>query len=111
MLQMHKNPIKDRFMIAYPKSSLKPLARTVTSIFRLFFRQIQTYNNKCRIFTGVNNLQAVKNNKPVTDAMNELNKRRKATPFSTCDFSAFYAELPHNKPLMIHNRLIDFCFD
>ena len=56
MLQMHKNPIKDRFMIAYPKSSLKHLARTVTSIFRLFFRQIQTYNNKCRIFTGVNNL-------------------------------------------------------
>ena len=42
MPKMHKNPIKARFIIASPKSSIKPLARTITSIFRLFFRQIQT---------------------------------------------------------------------
>ena len=47
MPKMHKNPIKARFIIASPKSSIKPLARTITSIFRLFFRQIQTYNDKC----------------------------------------------------------------
>ena len=41
MSKMHKNPIKARFIIASPKSSIKPLARTKTSIFRLFFRQIQ----------------------------------------------------------------------
>ena len=45
--KMHKNPIKTRFIIASPKSSIKPLARTITSVFRLFFRQIQTYNDKC----------------------------------------------------------------
>ena len=42
MPKMHKNPIKARFIIASPKSSIKPLARTITSIFCLFFRQIQT---------------------------------------------------------------------
>ena len=47
MSKIHKNPIKARFIIASPKSSIKPLARTITSIFRLFFRQIQTYNDKC----------------------------------------------------------------
>ena len=41
--KMYKNPINARFIIASPKSSIKPLARTITSIFRLFFRQIQTY--------------------------------------------------------------------
>ena len=40
--KMYKNPIKGRFITASPKSSIKPLARTITSIFRLFFRQIQT---------------------------------------------------------------------
>ena len=54
MPEIHKNPIKARFMIVSPKSSIKPLARTITSIFRLFFRQIQIYNDKCRFFTGVN---------------------------------------------------------
>ena len=40
--KMHKNSIKARFVIASPKSSIKPLASIKTSIFRLFFRQIQT---------------------------------------------------------------------
>ena len=52
MPKMHKSPIKDRFIIASPKSSVKPIARAITSIFRLFFRQIQAYDDKCRFFTG-----------------------------------------------------------
>ena len=89
MPKMHKNPIKARFITASPKSSIKPLARTKTSVFRLFFRQIQTYNDKCRFFIGVNTFWVVQNNKPVIDAMNGLNKRRKATFVSTFDFSTF----------------------
>ena len=53
MPNMHKNPIKARFIIASPKFSVKHLAKTITSIFRLFFRQIHAYNDKCRFFTGV----------------------------------------------------------
>ena len=56
---MHKNPIKARFIIVSPKSSTKPLARTITLIFRLFFRQIQTYNDNCRFFTCVNTIWVV----------------------------------------------------
>ena len=107
MPKMYGNPIKARFIIASPKSSIKPLARTITSVFRLFFRQIQTYNDKCRFFTGVNTFWVVQNNKPVvTDAMKLLNKRMKATSVSTFDFSTLYSKL-----LMVLNSLIDFCFD
>ena len=45
MPKMHKNPIKARFIIAFPKSSIKSVARTIASIFCLFFRQIETYND------------------------------------------------------------------
>ena len=86
MPKMHKNSIKARFIIASPKFSIKPLARTITSMFRLFFRQIQTYNDTCRFFTGVSTFWVVQNSKPVIDAMNRLNKRRKATSVSTFDF-------------------------
>ena len=102
MPKMCKNPINARFIIVSPKSCIKPLARTIKSVFCLFFRQIQTYNDKCRFCTGVNTFRVVQNNKPVIDAMNGLNKRRKATSVSTFDFSSLYAKLPHNN---------DFCFD
>ena len=77
--KMHKNPTKARFIIASPKSSIRPLVRTITSIFRLFFRQMQTYNNKCRFLTGVNTFWVVQNNKPVIDATNGFNRQRKTT--------------------------------
>ena len=96
MPKMYKNPIKARFIIASPKPSIKPLARTITSIFCLLFRQIQTYNDKCRFFTGVKTFWVVQNNKTIIDVMNELNKRRKATSVSTFDFSTFYTKFPHN---------------
>ena len=63
MPKMYKNPVKATFIIESPKSSINPLARTITSVFCLFFRQIQTYNDKYRFFTGVNTFWVVQNNK------------------------------------------------
>ena len=77
----------------------------------MFFRQLQTYNDKCRFFTGINTFWVIQNNKPVIDAINGLYKCRKATLVSTFDFSTLYAKLPHNKLLIVFNSLIDFCFD
>ena len=79
MPKMHKKPIKDRFLIASPKSSIKTSASSIKSIFRLFFRQIQTYNGKYRFCTGINTFLVVQNNIAVIVAMNRLYKRRKAT--------------------------------
>ena len=101
MPKTHKDPIKARLIIASPKSSIKCLASTITTIFCLFFRQIQTYSDKCRFFTGVNTFRVVQNNKPVIDAINGLNKRKKATSVSNFDFSSLYTKLPHNKLLMV----------
>ena len=98
--KMNKNSIKTRFILASPKSSIKPLARTITSNFNLFFRPIETYNDKPRFFRGAITFWLVQNNKPVIDAMNGLNKRRKITSVSTFDFSTMYTKLPHNKLLI-----------
>ena len=62
-------------------------------------------------FTRFNIFWVAQNNKPVIDAMNGLNKQRKATSVSIFDFSTLYTKLPHNKLLMVLNSLIDFCFD
>ena len=53
----------------------------------------------------------MQNIKPVTDAVNKLNKRNKAKSISTFDFSTLYTKLPHNKLLTVLLHLTGFCFD
>ena len=71
MPKMHENLIKAILISAFSKSSIKSLARTITSIFRLVFRQIQAYNHKCRFSTDDSTFWVVQN-KPVTDSINKL---------------------------------------
>ena len=72
-----------------------------TEIFRLFFRQIQTNNNKTGFLPALTCL-VVENNKSVTD-LNGLNKRMKTTSVSTFDLSTLYTKLLHNILLMVLN--------
>ena len=109
--KIHKSPIKARFIIASPKSSVKPLSKAITSVFQLFYKQIESYNDKCRYFSGVNNFWVVQNNKPVIDAMTKLNSRKRAKSISTFDFSTLYTKLPHDKLTNVLFKLIDFCFN
>ena len=53
----------------------------------------------------------VQNNRPVIDAMDGLNKRRKPTSISIFHFSTLYTKLPHNKILVVLHSFIGFCFD
>ena len=41
---MYKNPAKTRFIIPAPNCSLEPLSKSITSVFKLFFQQIESYN-------------------------------------------------------------------
>ena len=74
MPKIHKNPIKARFIIVSPKSSIKPLARTITSIFVCFLDKHKHIMINVGFFTDVNTFWVVQNYKPVIDAMDGLNK-------------------------------------
>ena len=60
----HKHPTKFRFIIASPVCSIKPLANVVTSIFKLFYRQVDMDNKKARFFSGVNTFWVIQSNRP-----------------------------------------------
>lgn len=53
MSKIYTKPIKARCIIASIKCYIKPLARIVTSIFRVFFREIEVFNSKYKFFTGL----------------------------------------------------------
>ena len=109
--KMHKDPIKFRFIIAAPECSIKPLSKTLVAIFKLFQWQIESYNLKCKFFSGVNTFWIIQNNSPVTETINRLNKRGRAKSIDTFDFSTLYTKIPHDKLLYVLNSLVDFCFE
>ena len=98
-IRCKKKLLKARFIMA-SLSLLELLARTVTSIFCLLFRQILLLKIN-RFFTGIKTFWVKQNNKPVIDVINKLNQCSQATPISSFDFSTLYIKVSHNKILMV----------
>ena len=108
--KLHKNPIEFRFIIAAPNCSIKPLSKAITKIFRLFYRQVETYNTKSFFYSQVNTFWVIQNNEKVINCINKLNKINSVRSMSTFDFSTLYTKIPHEKLSDVLNGIIDFCF-
>merc|ERR1711965_1077273 len=53
--KLHKNPIGERFIIASPECSIKPLLKDVTCILKLLQNNVTNYHDKRRVSTNVSN--------------------------------------------------------
>ena len=109
--KLHKNPLKFRFIIAAPKCSIKPLSKAVTSVFRLFYNQIERYNMKSCYYSSVKTFWVIENNQEVLKSLERLNRRGKAQCMSTFDFSTLYTKIPHDKLTEVLNEITDTCFN
>ena len=65
LLYLLRNPANFGFTVASSVSSVKPLSKLISSILKLMFKQIKSYNNKCQSFGGINTLWTVRNEEPV----------------------------------------------
>ena len=108
--KLHKNPIKFRFIVAAPNCSIKPLGQTITKLFKLFYRQIEKYNNKSFFYSYTKTFWVTQNNEEVINSIRKLNKRNSVRSMSTFDFSTLYTKIPHDKLLAVMFELVDFCF-
>ena len=108
--KLHKNPIKFRFIIAAPNCSVKPLSKAVTKFFKLFYRQIEKYNEKSQFYSSAKTFWVIQNNENVFESISKLNSRNAAKTMSTFDFSTLYTKIPHLELFNVLNELVDFCF-
>ena len=108
--KLHKNPLKFRFIIAAPNCSIKPLSKAITKIFRLFYRQVETYNAKSFFYSQVKTFWVIQNNEHVINSIKKLNKKGSVRSMSTFDFSTLYTKIPHEKLLEVMSSITDFCF-
>ena len=91
--KLHKEPVGARFIIASTTCSLKLLSKDITRIFRLFFRMVEKYNFKTRVWSGVKKFWVIQNSDSLIQCINKINDRNTAQTF---DFSILYTKIPHN---------------
>ena len=108
--KLHKVPVGNRFIIASPKCSLKPLLKDVTPILKLFQNQIKSFHDKNRLWTNVSNFWIIQNNTPVVERIDKINQKKKAVSVRTFDFSTLYTKIPHNLLKGALCEIVDFCF-
>ena len=108
--KLHKVPVGNRFIIASPKCSLKPLLKDVTPILKLFQNQIKSFHDKNRIWTNVSNFWIIQNNTPVVERIDKINQKKKAVSIRTFDFSTLYTKIPHHLLKGALFEIVDFCF-
>ena len=108
--KMHKTPTGARFAVASRKCSTKGF-QSQCKIFKLIFKQIQSFLEKSHFSTDYKNLGVVQNSKPVIDRLDQINAKQNTNLISTFDFSTIYIKLPQKNLLMVLFHLIDFGFN
>ena len=58
--KMHKTPVGERFIIASPKYNLKPLLKDITSVLKVFQKQIESFHDKNRVWVGASNFWIIR---------------------------------------------------
>ena len=109
--KMHKDPCGKRFIVASKLCSTKQLSKSISSVFKLMYHQIENFHKKAKFLSNYNKFWVLQNSDPVINSMNRINKKCNAKSISTFDFSTLYTKLPHDKLLHVLFELIDFVFN
>jgi len=108
--KLHKNPVKFRFIIASKQCTVKKLSKNISSIFKLFSDQIDSYNKKTHYFSGIKSYWVIQNRDPVLEVVKKSIARKSAKSVSSFDFSTLYTKIPHDKLVTVLCKIIDFVF-
>ena len=110
--KIHKTPTGARFIIGSKLSSLKPLGKAITKIFKVLFhhkrrmcRKLNIYNNGRKFFWCIDNHQEV------IDMLDRINNKNNAQSIATYDFSTLYTKIPHDQLIEALNHIIDSTFN
>ena len=108
--KLHKTPTGARFIIAAKKCSIKPLSKAISRVFKLIFKQIESFHAKSKFYSNYNLFWVIQNSRPVIDKLNKINSRNKAKSITTYDFSTLYTNIPHNDLIDKLEEVINIAF-
>ena len=109
--KMHKLPTGARYIIGSKMSSLKPLGKALTKIFKVIFHHKRRFCLKAGFFSGLKQFWCIDNHNEVLNTLDRLNKKRGARSIATYDFSTLYTTIPHNKLIDVLSKIVDSVFN
>ena len=109
--KMHKSPIGHRFIIASKVCCTKQVSKSVSSVFKLIFGQVESFHRKAKFDSHYSKFWVLQNVDPVIDILKKINKRKNAKSISTYDFSTLYTKIPHEDLINRLSKLISFVFE
>ena len=109
----HKTPTGSRFIIGSKKSSLKPIGKNLTRIFKVIFHHKRRYYRKAGFYSGLKYFWCIDNHQEVIDALDRISNKIKnsAKTISTFDFSTLYTKIPHSKLIEVLCEIVDSTFN
>ena len=87
------------------------MLKDLTCIFKLFQRQVESFNDKSKVWSGISGCLIIQNSNPVIDRIEKINNRNKAVTISTFDFATLYTKIPHKLLIDALNEVVDFAFE
>ena len=109
--KMHKRIIGERFITASVMSSLKPLAKDVTKIFKCIFNFVRSYYAMAQYHSGLNYFWVIDNTTDFCKVLDRISAKHRARCISTFDFSTLYTKIPHDKLIDCLHFFIDLVFN
>ena len=73
--KMHKEPVSSRFIIGSKVSSLKPLGKCITRIFKVIFHHKKRYFRKVGFYSGLKHFWCIDKNTEITEMLDRVNER------------------------------------
>jgi hypothetical protein len=107
----HKTPTGSRFIIGSKKSSLKPIGKDLTRIFKVIFNHKRRYFRKAGFYSGLKYFWCIDNHQEVVDALERISNKNRAKTITTFDFSTLYTKIPHSKLIEVLCELVDSTFN
>ena len=107
----HKTPTGSRFIIGSKKSSLKPIGKNLTRIFKVLFHHKRRYYRKAGFYSGLKYFWCIDNHQEVIDALDRISNKNRAKTISTFDFSTLYTKIPHSKLIEVLCEIVDSTFN
>ena len=108
--KMHKTPSGCRFIIASKHCSTKSLSKSVSSVFKLVFNQVEKFHQNAKFLNNYNNFWVLQNSDPIINTLRNINRKKRAKSIATYDFSTLYTKLTHNKLIFQLSKVIDLVF-
>ena len=109
--KMHKSPTGARYIIGSKKSSLKPLGKALTKIFKVIFQHKRRFCRKAGFFSGLKQFWCIDNHDEVVTTLDRLNIKKHAKSIATYDFSTLYTTIPHDKLIDVLSKIVDSVFN